>query len=260
MPKIAAEIFLHPGDEAAIQAIRKISGFEKVLEFISKNSLERIYDIQWSSSYFQLTRENSPRVYNMYQRICSAFGVERMPKLFLSRTYDYENTVIGITNPCILISSSALDSMNEKELETYLVADIAGLVAGHGTYNMIDRLLQEFGSLFPIAQEIISFQLNTWAKQRYYTYDRARMLYSDDYNTVMRLIGYGEAPQKIMENTDIEDKIEQARAFSRISGIQASAKTLLAVNKSKPWNSMRVAELYNWVESGMYADAKEDVQ
>ena len=117
MQLITQEAFLHPGDEAAIQAIRKIPGFEKILSFISKNSFEKAYDITWSSGYLQLTEENAPKIVKMYRRICEAFGFEQIPKLFLRRTYSVENVVVGMATPKILISSSALDNLREKALE-----------------------------------------------------------------------------------------------------------------------------------------------
>ena len=260
MQKITQDAFLHPGDEAAIQTIRKIPGFEKLLSFISKNSFEKTCDITWSSTYLQLTKENAPRVVEMYQKICDAFGLEQIPKLFLRRTYMIENVVIGMETPKILISSSALDNMNDNELETYLVADVAGLVAGHGIYNFIKMLIDQLAFLFPVPQSVLLLPMSNWAKQRYYTYDRARMLYSDDYETVMKLIDFGEAPRTVLDRIGIDERTEQAIAFDELTSSQNAIKTLIAVTKEKPWNTMRIAELYNWVESGMYTEIKEELQ
>ena len=263
MKTITTETFLHPGDEAAIKAIRSIPFFEKLLDFISKNSFEKVDLVQRTCCSLQLTENNAPKIMQMYERICKAFGLDEIPTVFLRRSYSMQNEVVGIHSPCILISSSVLASMNEEELETFLVADIAGFSAGHGTYAFIRRLITEFGALLPVPKEVLEIFLtamNTWAKQRFYTYDRARMLYSDNYDLVMRLIGFGEAPKEIMAQTDLDARIEQARSFSQMTGLQSGLKTATALTKDKPWNAMRLAEMYNWVESGIYADIKEELQ
>ena len=65
---IPVKSYLYPGDEAAIQTVNSIPGFEKLLAFISKNSVERYYDIVYTSTYLKLTEKTAPEIYAMYQR------------------------------------------------------------------------------------------------------------------------------------------------------------------------------------------------
>ena len=256
---IKPEAYMYPGDEAAIQAVNKVPGLSKLLGFITKYSVEKVYDMLFSSSFVKLTDETAPKIYGFYQKACDRFGLEKVPDIYVMRGYQYETTVFGIDSPKVLINSSVLNDIPEDLIEIFVSSDIAGIKAGHGKLNMLLRMMSTFGDMLPIPKEVITVPLMLWSKQKYYTYDRARMLYSDNFEAVTKLIGYGEAPLEIALETSIDDRIEQGREFLEIGGMQGLAKTTMTLSETKPWNTMRVVELNNWVESGMYRNALEEL-
>lgn len=258
MKVINPENYLFPGDEAAMETINKVPQLQKVLSFISKNSTEKFYSIIFSSSYIKLTSKNAPKIYSFYEDAAEVFGLDKVPDLYLRRSYQYETNLLGIENPMIIINTALLENMPEEMLRVFLASDIAGIRVGHNKMNFLRILCETFGDSLPIPKQVLTVPLMMWSKQKYYTYDRARMLYSRDKNLVFKMIGYGEAPSEIMDRISLDERIEQSAEFLEIEGVQSLAKTILTVSEPKPWNSMRIAELNNWVESGMYRTGLEE--
>ncbi len=258
MKVISPESYLFPGDEEAMEAINKIPQLSKVLAFISKNSIEKFYSIIFSSSYIKLTSANAPKLYHFYEEAAEAFGLDQLPEIYLRRGYQYKTDVVGIDNPMILINTSVLEDIPEEMLRVFLASDIAGIKAGHNKMNFIRLLCDNFADSLPIPKQVLTVPLLMWSKQKYYSYDRARMMYSHDKDMVLRLIGYGEAPPDIMERVTPDERIQQGMEFLEIDGVQSIAKSILTMSEAKPWNSMRVIEFNNWIESGMYKIGLEE--
>ena len=254
---IKPENYLFPGDEAAIETVHKIPGLSKLMEFVSKNSVEKYYHIICTSSNVRLTARTAPKIYRFYEEAASVFGLTTMPEIYLQRGYQYETTVFGIDTPTILLNTAVLDDMPEDLLRIFVAADIAGIKAGHGVLNFLRIMCETFGDSLPIPKQVLTIPLMLWSKQRYYTYDRARMLYCRNFEQTVKLIGYGEAPPEIMDRVTIDERLEQGHDFLAIKGMQAISKTSLTLSEPKPWNSLRVVELSNWVESGLYQNALE---
>lgn len=257
MPVIPVKSYLYPGDEAAVQAVNSISGLDKLLAFISKNSVERFYDVIFTSSYLKLTERTAPEIHQMYLRACRRFGVETPPDVFLHRSYDCDTFLFGMEKPKILLSSSLLEMLPPQELEVFLASDVAAIKAGHGMIGLLMMVVNTFGGVLPVPKSVFTYPLTQWKRQSYYTYDRARLLYCEDYDLTARLIGYGEAPEDVMNRTSLEDRMRQNEEFLQISGGAGAAKTLQTLAIQRPWNASRMVELYNWVESGAYQRTKE---
>lgn len=257
MSVIPVKSYLYPGDEAAIQTVNSIPGLDKLLTFISKNSVERFYDVTLTSSYLKLTEKTAPEIYQMYLRACRRFGVETPPDVFLHRSYSFDAFLFGVESPKILLSSSLLEMLSPQELEVFLASDAAAIKAGHGMIGLLLMAVNTFGNALPLPKSLLTYPLVQWKRQSYYTYDRARLLYCEDYDLTTKLIGYGEVPEDIMEHITLEDRMRQNEEFLQINGGAGAAKALQTLSIARPWNASRMIELYNWVESGAYQSMKE---
>jgi len=257
MNVIPAKAYLHPGDEAAVQAVKSIPGLDKMVSFLAKNSVERYYDVLFTSSFLKLTEKTAPKIHSMYQRACGRFGLERMPEVYLQRSYECGTTLLGTERPKILVSSSLLELLPEKELETFLASDVAAIQAGHGLMGLLLMTINAYGGALPVPKSALSYPLYQWKRQSYYTHDRARLLYSDDFRLTLGLIECGQAPDEIMAGMTLEDRMEQCEEFLRIGGGAGVSKTVQTMASGRPWNASRVLELYNWKESGAYGMVRE---
>lgn len=258
MPGIPVNSYLYPGDEAAVQAVNGIAGLDKVLAFISKNSVERFYDVMLTSSYLKLTERTAPEIHQMYLRACERFAVETVPEVFLHRSYDCDTVLFGVEKPKILVSTSLLELLQPRELEVYLASSVAAMKAGHGKIGLLMMVVNTFGGMLPVPKSLFTYPLIQWKRQSYYTCDRARLIYSGDFDLTAKLIGLGEAPADVTERTTLDDRMEQNREFLQLSGGVGAAKTVQTMVSGRPWNASRMIELYNWVESGAYQHVKEE--
>ncbi len=252
MKIITPEMYISPGDAAAVQNVKNIPGLKDLTEFISKNSIENYYRITCSSSMLKITGKNSPVIFEMLGRITARFGMENIPEVYLCRSYGYDITALGIEDPLLIVSSSALEDMSPEILETFLVSGIASIKADHGMMNFLILVLNTLGALIPKAALALNYPLGVWKRETYYSCDRARILYCRSMEQTSTLIGFGEAPEEISDITPLEKRMEQAADFLKTSGAGGISKTIKTIGLSRPWNSSRLAELYNWTESGMY--------
>lgn len=244
--------FMYPGDANAMNAVKALPGFSKIMEFIAANSVEKFYRIIYNSSNLKLTSKNAPKIYRMYSEACEIFELEKMPDIFIERSYSYRTQLLGVDNPILVISTPVLEDMSDDMLACYLAGDIAGIKAGHGIMNFIDILLNNFGGLIPVPREVYTYPLNQWKKQKYHTYDRARLLVSEKFELCSGLIGIDETSDEILAATPLEERLEQGKQFLDLSGNKDKAKKLLSMASSTPWNSSRLIDLFNWYESGEY--------
>lgn len=244
--------FMYPGDASAMNAVRAIPGFSKVIEFIAANSVEKFYRILYTSSNLKITSQNAPKLYKIYSEACEIFELDKMPDIFIERKYNYQTQVFGSDNPIIVLSTSLLENLPDEMLTYYLASDIAGIKAGHGIMNFVDTLFNNFGALIPVPRELYVYPLNQWKKQKYYSYDRARLLMSEDFDLTSKLIGIGETTDDILTATLLEDRLEQGKEFLDLSGNKAMAKNLLTISSGMSWNSSRLIDLFNWHEAGEY--------
>lgn len=259
MNTIPVESYIYPEDKAALDRINKVPGIEKLMKFISKNGIERFYDFILSSSMLKITDKNSPKVYDMYRTICERFDLKKIPDVYVSRDYSIKTTVFGADNPKIMVNSAVFEEMNERELEVFLSSDIAGIKAGHGIMSMVQMVVNSYAGILPVPKVLLTTPLNYWSKQKYYTYDRARMIYSDDYELVMKLTDYGNIPEKAdgMNARTIEERLSQSEEFRSMGGISKVSISTQTLESDIPWNADRAVQLFNWVESGLYSKAKE---
>ena len=261
MSTIPVESYLYPEDKAALDRINKVPGIGKLMKFVSKNGIERFYDFMLFSSMLKITEKNAPKVYDIYRKICERFDVKKIPDIYVTRNYYIKTNVFGVETPKILISSTAFEEMSERELEVFLVSDIAGIKAGHGVMSMLQMVVNSYGGALPVPKALLAAPLYYWSKQRYYTYDRARMIYSDDYELVMKLIDYGNIPETApgMNARTIEERMVQSEEFRSMGGFSQVSRSAKTLDNDAPWNADRAVQLFNWVESGLYSKVKEEL-
>ena len=63
--KLNINDFQHPFDKRAVDAVTKVPGFEKLIEFIASNSIEKAYSLINDSSKMKVTKEMSPKIFEM---------------------------------------------------------------------------------------------------------------------------------------------------------------------------------------------------
>ena len=119
--------FQHPADRKSVAAVMAVPGLNKLLEFISQNSLERTYGFINNSSRLKITPAMSPKIHAMLEEAAAMYGETYIPEVYLERNYTYLINLDGMTKPHIILPDTWLEAVDDKMLFAILSAQIAGI-------------------------------------------------------------------------------------------------------------------------------------
>ena len=79
--RLNVAMFQHPADKRSVDAVVAVPGLNTLLDYISKNSLERIYSFENDSSRLRITDRVSPKMIGMLEDAAQMYGVSQIPKV-----------------------------------------------------------------------------------------------------------------------------------------------------------------------------------
>lgn len=260
--KLNINDFQHPLDKKSVDAVTKVPGFEKMIEFISKNSIEKYYSLMNDSSKLKITKEISPKIHEMLCEAALMFDVDYIPDVYLVRDYTLIVKLQGITKPHIIFSTSLLEQYSDDMLWSVIVSEYAGIQAKHGIIKFIDEVIQFAKDAIPFGVDIaLDVAINDWYRNRVYTYDRAILLASESFEIAAKHILFGEVSNDVLDtlNLDKPDNtyMEQVREFFSRDGADGLFQKYNTIFSRNQWLASRYMELYNWYNSGEYYDVLE---
>ncbi len=256
---IDSSVYQHPADKKATQLILSNDAFQKALQYVSKQSLERVIGFQYRSNYPQLTPKNAPKIFLMIDEAREMFGVEARPEVFLDRRYEVHTTMLGIETPRICLSTQTFKYMDDQMLWGLIASEIAGIRNGFCQIRFIEWLCQTTGLLPDIVSDAL-FQ--NWHKYLQYSYDRSVLVAVGDFDVAMREVLAGEMPKDVLERMKFDDPgcgyMRQAQEFISNSGGMADLVRNYQIYLGKnAFYAARYLELYKFYHE-QYFDLIED--
>lgn len=254
--------FQHPADKKAVDAVMAVPGFDKVLEFISKNSLERVYGFINNSSKLKVTPEMSPKIFGMLEEAAEMYGETYIPEIYLERMYINIINLDGFTKPHITLPTAWLEAVNDKMLWAVLSAEIAAIQARHGMLEFVENAVKFTKGFLPLGVDTaLEIAINDWKRNRIYTVDRAILLGSEDFGLAAKHIMFGDAPEATIDSLELAKPgnpyYQQATEFLNRSGIAGGIQKLETFQSGSQWMASRYIELYKWYFSGQYHEVLE---
>lgn len=249
----------HPFDRAALEALRKIPLFEKVMNFTLNWTNIKWHIVELCGSNFHVTKESCPELYGLVRDVADTLDVDRMPLVYSQWQYGINAYTTGFKNDTLLvIYSGAVDLMSDPEL-TYIIGHEMGHIkSGHVLYHvmasMIGQIIASMGLLGSMAMPL-QLALGYWNRMSEFTADRAGLLACQDLDAalsaIMKMAGI---PKRYFNIADPHVFAQQAEEFLTRYGDTANTviRNVSILDDSHPWTVMRAAELIKWVENGGY--------
>lgn len=255
--------FQHPFDKAAVQAVMVVPGFQKLLQYISEHSVERVYRFVNDASRMKVTRAMSPLIFDMLDEAARMYGGLSLPNVYLERSYEYKVTLEGISSPNVIFTTSLLEGVDEKMLWPIIASEFAGMQAQHGTIKFIDSMIGSVKGILPFGiDQALTLALNDWYRNKAYTYDRAILLASEDFELAAEYILLGEASNEVIRTIGLDQPensyLEQTMEFLQRSGTAGTYQRFTTLLTKEQWMASRYAELYKWYQSGEYDEVLEE--
>ncbi len=249
----------HPFDKAALETLRKIPLFEKVMDFTINWTNIKFRVIELCGSNFHVTKDSCPELYNLVHSVADTLDVDRMPLIYTQWCYGINAYTTGFKdNALLVVYTGAVDLLKDPELIYIVGHEMGHIKSGHVLYHvmagMIGQILSSMGIVGSLGMPL-QLALGYWNRMSEFTADRAGLLACQDLDAalsaIMKMAGI---PKRYFNTADPHIFARQAQEFLTRYGDTANTiiRNISILDDSHPWLVLRASELIKWVEDGGY--------
>lgn len=249
----------HRFDREALESVRKLPGFDSVVNFVLDWTMIKWHVVQLCGSNFHVTKESCPELYNMVHESAETLDIGRLPEIYTQWSYGINAYTTGYKDNTILVlQSGSVDLMPDPELTFVIGHELGHIKSGHVLYHMMVQFFAQIISSTVLAGKFIvpiQLGLNYWYRMSEFTADRAGLLVCQDLEAalgaIMKMAGL---PKRYFNTSDPHVFAKQAKEFMTKYGDTTDKiiRNISILDDTHPWTVMRAYELIKWVENGDY--------
>ena len=256
---ISSRAWEHPADRGALTALRELRGFDDVVKAFFGMWNERGFRLSFLAGAIRVDHRQYPRVYQRFTEAAAVLDVAELPEIYVSQSPIISGQAIGMDRPFVVITTAAVEKLDDDELRAMLGHEIGHVRSGHAVYKTIMMILTRWAttlSWLPIGaialRAIIAAMFEWWRKAEL-SADRAGLLAGQDpaasLRVLMKLAGGGDLSQ-----IDTAAFLEQAAEYESGGDLRDSIHKIgLTAWSTHPVPVARAADLRKWIDSGAYA-------
>ena len=255
---VNADLYMHPQDKSALDALKAIPGFTTVLKGFMKNfSEQQLHGVNMATK-LRLSKEQLPDLYNMLPPICEKLGINE-PEFYLEMDPNPNAYTYGDTKAFLTITSGLVECMNEDELKSVIAHECGHIACHHVLYHtMAEFILQGLDTFIGLGLISLPLKLalSGWQRMSELSADRAAAIYmggSDVVEDVMIRLSAGSKSYIKGINKDLY--MQQAKDYEDLikdSGFNKLLQFLANMNGTHPFNSVRCSEIHKWCQSNEF--------
>ena len=260
-PQISYKAFSYPGDEEALEGVKRIPGVNKLFHWIIDNLLEEFIHLDQLYNNVRVNTNSHPTLHGIVADGCRVLDCP-MPEVFVKYSPVFNAGTSGVDRIFIRFNSYLIEDFTEEEIAFIAGHEIGHIKAGHVLYHTVADFVVKF---LPVLQTFIPFNIGMlyqpmllalyeWYRRAEFTSDRAGLLYVQDLDvaltTLSKLAG---RTNKYREEFDMDVMLKQSAEVQESD--KKLVKLLLFIDNmanSHPYPAVRVAKLKEWVDSGDY--------
>ena len=256
---ISSRSWEHPADRGALTALRELRGFDDLVKAFFGMWNERGFRLSYLAGSIRVDHRQYPRVYQRWAEVAQTLDVAELPELYVDQNPIITGSAIGMDRPFVVISTGAVEKLDDDELRALLGHELGHVRSGHAVYKTIMTILTRWVqnvSWLPIgaiALRAIIAAMYEWWRKAELSADRAGLLAGQDpaasLRLLMKIAGGGDLSQ-----IDTAAFLEQAGEYAGGGDIRDSIHKIgMTAWNSHPVPVARAAELQAWIDSGEYA-------
>jgi len=258
LPGISSRAWEHPADRDALEALRKVPGFDALIRKVMGLVSERPLRLITRGSAVEVGPRQFPKIDAMYGRLLERLDApERFP-LYIAANPVMGAGAVGMDAPFIVLSQLSVQVLPERELSVLLGRELGHVLSDHVLYKTMLKIVLRGGSLVTrmpltgIAMLAVVGAMLEWDRKSELSADRASLLAVQDPAAMraylLRVAGGTGA------GASVPAFQEQARAYEEdSSAVDSVIKTLVLLGRSHPFPVQRLGEVERWIARGDFA-------
>jgi Zn-dependent protease with chaperone function len=259
---IASTAFEHPLDRAALEALRRTPGLDRVLKALSEWGMERFLRTAYTGDALRVSPRQCSRLYGDLREACAILDVAE-PELYITQNPHPSVYFFGMQRHTIVITTAMVDLLTEEERLALLGRELGHIKAEHMLYRTMALLIAEILAttsrtiLLPgmILTEALLYALLVWFRRSELTADRAGLLVAQDANLCIGgLLKTVAGSQKLADDLNVEEFIKQADVLDDLEEdiLSLYYKFSLVRWQTHPFPAYRAREMKEWEQSEVY--------
>ncbi|HMI93864.1 MAG TPA: hypothetical protein VK509_20965, partial [Polyangiales bacterium] len=102
------QVYEHPLDLKALDALQNTAGLETLVRKCSEYGFERVLRVQLTGSNLQVTRDSLPEVHALVVEACRVLDLPNLPDVYIAAG-ELNAYTAGVERPIVVLSSGAVD-------------------------------------------------------------------------------------------------------------------------------------------------------
>lgn len=263
---LTPDTYEHPHDHAALEALRRIPGLDKVFKAIASSGFEPIQYTLNIANNIRVTPSQEKDIYRIFKHAVHSLNITE-PELYITNDRNLNAFTSGVSKPWIVLNSGIIESLSAPELLWVISHELGHILSGHVLYHSTAQYLLGFGSsqlsripiigelLGGIATDALLLSLLKWYRMSEFTADRVAHLVVGDTSIGISVLYKlsGGYVSDTME--DLDAFLAQANDYSSLDQTLAGKAALLfsgALLLSHPFAVVRAKAIADWSSSSEY--------
>ena len=246
--------YQHDDHRCAFLSLKKIKAFDKAVDWVIENTVEKVTDVQQIGSSISMNEEAAPKLYDLVHDIANTLDVDIIPQTYTRWGYDIYITTDGDKHPKMIINTGTIDLLTPDEQRFMIGHEFGHIKSNHLKYLLLCRYWSMYESYIP-GSTLLQIPLFYWSRMTDLTADRVGLLACQDINVALKtMIKMAGAPEALYDNLNVDAFIEQAESFklSKMGIMNKIVEKISIMDNAAPWMVRRASELLKWHKSGEY--------
>ena len=261
-PGLSSAAFEHPADRAALEALRKTPGLDKLLRWLSDNGAERYVRVMFTGDSLRISPRQCPKLYNDLREACAILDVKE-PDFYLMQNPSPNAFAFGMQHHTLVMTTGLVDLLDDTERLEVIGHELGHIKAEHMLYRtmaiVLATVLQEMTGFLSVPGAILTqtlaYALYAWFRKSELTADRAGLLVVQDPEVVisglLKLVG---GSRKLSDDLNTDEFTKQADLLEDLDEnfLALYYKFLIMQKQTHPFPALRAREIKEWGNSEQY--------